>query len=866
MIALLTGIVMYSCSFNKRISNKNSDVIAQQLASKENNIKADTSGKVIKAYKEIITDKAITQQGLFKVHKVDSRWYFEIPDSLMGKDILTVNRISKAASSLGADGTRRGYGGDEIGENLIQFVKGPNQKVFIKRISYLDVSHDSTQNGMYNSITNSNLQPIHAAFDIKTISPDSLSAVIDMTDYLNSDNEIFFFNPEVKKKALGLGALQPDKSYIDTIANFPLNTEIKAIKTYLFKDYFLTYELNSSIVLLPNDRMESRHEDKRVGYFSRGYRDFDNADGVKVNFMITRWRLEPKEEDINRYKRGELVEPQKPIVFYIDPATPKKWVKYLIQGVNEWQKAFEKAGFKNAIYALEVPANDSKWKLADARHNVIVYKASYIENASGPHISDPRTGEILQSHINWYHNIQQLLRDWYFIQGSPSDKRARRMVFDDELMGRLIQYVCTHEVGHTLGLSHNMAASASIPVDSLRSKTYVAANGHTPSIMDYARFNYVAQPEDSINVTDLIPRIGVYDEWAIEWGYRWLPTIQSEEQEKAYLNSWIINRTTGDKRLLYNDITLDKRVQSEDLGDDAVLASTYGIKNLKLIQSHIVEWTKTPNDLYDDLQRMNRKLIEQYQRYIWNVFASFQSAYWIRKAVEQEGPVISFQDRASLKCAINFFQRELFETPKWLDDKEIFSLIGGSGGLVEWLHNFQEEFLAYLVSPSTYNMLLFNQAYNKNGQTYTFNEFLTDMGAGLFKELATGEKIDFFRRNLQKLYITSLISVVRLQKVGPLGHMDLTTDIEGHITNLLQRIDLATKRYRDRESRLHLSDIRTRLKVVLEIQQKNYPESPRTISISNPNSFAEDKIILPKKFDLNCWEKQENFKSERLLK
>lgn len=421
-------------------------------------VKADSTVKRsnIKPYNEVITAKAITQNGLFKVHYVNDRYYFEIPDSLLNRDILIVNRISKGTSVVRLQDGLLGYAGDYIGENVIQFSKGPNQKLFIKRISYLDVTNDSSDNGMYKSILNSSLQPIVASFDIKAISPDSTGIVIDLNDYLNGDNDVFFFNSRVKGIA-EIGAYQADKSFIQKIASFPFNTEIRTVKTYIHLDAPFTYELNSSMVLLPAGQMTPRYDDERVGYFSRGYLNYDASQGVRADYKITRWRLEPKAEDVSKYLAGELVEPKKPIVFYIDPATPQKWVPYLIQAVNDWQKAFEKAGFKNAIYALEAPKNDPSWSMEDARHNVIIYKASPVQNASGPHVSDPRTGEILESHINWYHNVQKLLHDWYFIQASPVDPGARKMVFDDSLMGQLIRYACSHEVGHIIktGIVHD---------------------------------------------------------------------------------------------------------------------------------------------------------------------------------------------------------------------------------------------------------------------------------------------------------------------------------------------------------------------------------------------------------------------------
>jgi len=403
-----------------------------------------------KPYKDVITDKAKTDEGLFKVHKIDDKYFFEIPDSLLNREILVVNRISKAAAGMRSGFF--GYAGDQIGQNVVKFEKGPNNKIFLRTISYAEYAKDSTS-PMFWAVTNSNIQPIAAAFDVKAYGKDSsgssssASSVIEVTDYVNSDNDVLFFNSNLKS-AVRIGGLQPDKSYIVGIKSFPINVEITTVKTYARTPVApggfagggtpsggnLTVELNSSMVLLPKVPMQARYFDARIGYFTVGYTDFDaNPQGVESVQLIKRWRLEPKDEDMEKYKRGELVEPKKQIIFYIDPATPKKWVPYLIEGVNDWNVAFEKAGFKNAIVAKAAPTNkeDPEWSLEDARYSAIVYKPSDVANASGPSISDPRSGEIMESHINWYHNVMELLQNWYMIQASPSDTAARKMVFSD---------------------------------------------------------------------------------------------------------------------------------------------------------------------------------------------------------------------------------------------------------------------------------------------------------------------------------------------------------------------------------------------------------------------------------------------------
>ena len=590
-----------------------------------------------KPYKEVITAKAKTDKGLLITHKLEDKYFFEIPDAILGREILVVNRISKAAAA--GDQGRSGYAGDQVGENVIAFEKGPNNKIFLKSISHQENARD-TAGGMYQSVRNSSLQPISASFDIKAFAKDSITGatgtVIEVTDYLMGDNDILFFDARYKR-ALMLTQYQKDNSYISQVKSYPSNTQIQTVKTYLRTPAAVpgaapapggagagtptTYELSSSMILLPATPMKPRYFDPRVGYFSTSYTDFDlNPQGIERVRMITRWKLEPKEEDIEKYKRGELVEPKKPIVFIIDPATPKKWVPYLIKGVNDWQIAFEKAGFRNAIMAKEAPTNDPEWSLENANYSAIVYKPSDIPNASGPHVNDPRTGEILESHINWYHNVMSLLRNWYFIQTAAVDPQARKLVFEDSLMGELIRFVSSHEVGHTLGLRHNFGSSSTVPVEYLRNKKWVEANGHTPSFMDYARFNYVAQPEDNISQSGLFPRIGDYDKWAIEWGYRWYPELKTPEAEVPALNKITVEKLK-DKRLWFGteSDSDDPRAQNEDLGDNAMTASGYGIKNLQRIMSKLPEWTKEDNKGYNSLNEIYGQVVTQFQRYMGHV-------------------------------------------------------------------------------------------------------------------------------------------------------------------------------------------------------------------------------------------------------
>lgn len=733
-----------------------------------------------KPFAEIITDKAKSDSGLFNIYKLDDRFFFEIPDSLLGRDVLVVNRISKSAASLRAG--MLGFSGDIINENVIRFEKGPNSRIFLKNISYSEVSKDSTQ-PMFTSVRNSNLQPIVAAFDVKALSKNNQGSIIDLTEFISGDNDILFFDGQVKN-ALKLGGVQPDKSYISDVKSYPLNTEIKTVKTYSKSGGpagpgmppapggNATVELNSSMVLLPAVPMQPRYFDPRVGYFTTSVTDFDaDPQGVKRLQMITRWRLEPKPEDMEKYKRGELVEPVKPIVFYIDPATPEKWRKYLILGVNDWQKAFEEAGFKNAIIAkmAPTPQEDSTWSIEDARFSAIVYKPSDVPNASGPHIHDPRSGEIIESHINWYHNVMRLLRNWYFVQAAPNDPRAHSMQFSDELMGELIRFVSSHEVGHTLGLRHNFGSSSTYPVEKLRDKEWVKKNGHAASIMDYARFNYVAQPGDGISGADLYPRINYYDKWAIEWGYKLLPQAKSPEAETPILNKWTVEKLK-DKKFWFGTESNpdDPRSQNEDLGDNAMIASAYGIKNLQYIMPNLLSWTKVENEGYGNLAELYKEIAGQFGRYMGHVVKNVAGIYETPKTVEQPGAVYEYVPKATQKEAVQFLNKQLFTTPKWLINQDLLSRFGGDA--VSLINSRQEPVLDRLMSTNTINKLISSEA-ALGTQAYAPTELLNDLKKSIFSEIYAHQPVDVYRRNLQRSYVDNLAELVTPPAANPMGAM-----------------------------------------------------------------------------------------------
>lgn len=736
---------------------------SQQYAYSQNPTekKADSTQKALQPYNKVITPNAKSKVGLFTVTQVESKFYFEIPDSLFNRYLLTVTRYLATPQGMGS------FGGEKANEQTIYFEKGPNNTVFLRALQYKqDVR--KTDDMIAKALAGSNENPIVSAFPIKTTNPTTGNIVIDVTDAFKKENPMFSLaNGEKTEKKLN--SLADDKSFIETINTYPINIEVKTTKTYtnsLASSGSVTLRLNTSIVLLPKTPMRKRFFDERVGFFAEKYVLFDDEQQrAQTKYLVQRYRLEPKDEDIKKYQSGQLVEPKKQIVYYIDPATPKKWRPYLIAGINDWQKAFEAAGFKNAIVGKEWPESDTTMSLEDARYSVVRYYASETPNAYGPRISDPRSGEIIESHVGWFHNVMKLVQNWYMIQAGPLDPRARKMNLDDELMGQLIRFVSSHEIGHTIGLRHNMGASSATPVEKLRDKKWVEANGHTVSIMDYARFNYVAQPEDNISSKGIYPRIGMYDKWAIKWGYGYFPKAKDEFEEEKILAKMTTDSLTANPKLWFGGEGKDEdpRSQTEDLGDDAVLASDYGIKNLKRVVPNLVKWTYEPGDAYDNLSDLHKVTVRQYIRYLYHVLKNIGNNYVTKRTADEKGIVYQPVPKAKVKAAIDYIGRQLFVAPLWLYPQEIAQLIPLKAA--DEISDQQNQTLTMLLSSGLlYNI---NQKAMQFEGAYTVPEFLNDLEQTVFVKFSGDEKQDFFRRSTQRSYVEKMSMLLLPKEVEP---------------------------------------------------------------------------------------------------
>ena len=773
-----------------------------------------SKAKKEKTYSDVINDKAVSDAGLFDVHKVDEKYYYEINDSLLGRDMLMVTRIVKMATELPLNRHK-------MSEQVLKWEKFDNN-ILLKQASYSKFANDSLPISI--AVSNSNFEPIISSFKIEVKNKDKNSYVIDVTNLYKSDVKMFGF-PQSSRKGYKISSLDSKLSFIESIRSFPLNIETKHIKTYKSSDSRngqISMVLNNSMVLLPREPMKRRYYDERVGWFTSAQTDYgiDNQEAETVRYL-DRWRLEVKDEDIEKFKSGELVEPKKPIVYYLDPATPEKWRKYLKDGIEDWNVAFEAAGFKNAVIVKYPPSKeeDPDWSPEDVRYSTVRYLASPSLNANGPHVSDPRSGEIIESDINWYHNVMKLLRNWYFVQTAAVNPEARGVEFKNEVMGELIRFVSSHEFGHTIGLPHNMGSSSAYPVDSLRSASFTKKYGTAPSIMDYARFNYVAQPGDegvALMPSDWdTPNVGIYDIYSVKWGYKPIFDV-SEDEEKEILRSWIREKEDDLMFRFGPSGGIDPSSQTEDLGDNAVKASEYGIANLKRIMPKLMEWTTEDGETYEELEYMYNQVLGQFRRYMGHVATNIGGVYQYYKTADQDGAVYTHVSKDHQKACVDFLNRNLFQTPYWMIEKDILNKIEFAG-MTNRIRTVQSSSLNSVLDFAKMARMIENEALN-GSNAYTLQEMMNDLKNGIWFELKNNSNIDVYRRNLQRTYINRLAYIMKNEQPTRQGSFwsnyitpikvdvsDIRSVTVGMLINLRKELSRSVKKYSDPNIKNHLT-------------------------------------------------------------
>lgn len=726
--------------------------------------KTETSSKKTKSIDELVK-KGTYKKGLFNVIEVNTDIYFELPDSLMGRQFLVVNKLSQVPMQVNEAGLNKGMNYEN---KVISFYKDTKaKKIWVKTIN--PIASSPQMDAITASVKDNFSESVIEVFDIEAQNNDSTAVAVKVNKIFDGNQKSF--NDVLSNTGLG-GSIKSNLSYIEQVKTFPENIVVKSQLTTSVNeggtDLAVTLGVTSNLVLLPEVPMQPRLADARVGYFTEKHWHFnDQQHQMEDQRFITRWRMEPKPEDVDRYLNGELVEPKKPIVYCIDPSTPPQWRQKIIDGVHDWQIAFEQAGFKNAIQAKEADPNDPDFDIDDVRYSVITYAASPKSNAMGPSVVDPRSGEIIEADIIWWHNVMTSLHQWMRIQTGPIDPKARGNKFSDEHMGEAIRFVSSHEVGHTFGLKHNMGSSFAYPVESLRSKEFTDKMGGTaPSIMDYARYNYVAQPEDG--VTAITPKIGVYDKYAIEWGYRWYPNA---EKEQTALKA-MIEKHQDDPLYFYGEQqsytnTIDPRAQSEDLGNDAVLASEYGMKNLKRVAENILNWTQEKDQTYIDAGKLYFGTIGQWDTYTNHVMANVGGVYLNQPVFGDQKKAYEPVNANMQRKAVDYINRHVMNIPKWLFFNEViektYAIKNSPMGPYEQTPYTLAREMQYSVIYALFNderllRLLENEVYHEQNaaqsEIYTVENLFDQVRTEVFKKKSN---LDILDRMTQKNYVDALI-------------------------------------------------------------------------------------------------------------
>lgn len=770
-------------------------------------------------YRQVITAQASNDSGVFMVHRINEKVFYEIPRAMFGREFLFVQDQR---------GTIRGlrYAGEEVANRVVRWERMGNH-VFLRIVSY-EMRADSNS-PVARAVALSNIAPIIASFDVAAWNPDDSAAVIEVTKLFTTDIQEL----GVRAEGVRVRRLDPARSVVDRVKAFPRNIEVSATQTFEVDSVprefgrnvnSLTMEMNYSMVLLPDQPMMARLCDDRIGFFNLSFEDY-NQDRVMDahRCYIARYRLEAQNPN------AAVTDPITPITWYIDPATPAKWVPWLIKGVEMWQPIFRAAGWSNAIRALPAPTNDPSFDVDDARYNIIRWLPSTTENAYGPHISDPRSGEILQAHIGFYHNIVSLVEDWYWTQAGATDARARTVPLPDSMLGLMVAYVAAHEVGHSLGLRHNMVASAYYPVDSLRSRSFTCTRGNTsPSIMDYARYNYVAQPGDN---ACLMQGFGAADSFMINWGYRRVPGATNPDAERSTLDSIArLQETHPEFRWIGDGDPVDPRIATEALGDDPVKATTYGLANIKRLAPMLIPAATTDRlDNYDRLNQLYGSLIAQWSREMGHVAVVVGGVNQETKYAGQSGTVYTPVPRDKQAEAVRFLLANAFTTPTYFLDPELLRRLEPSGS-VERIRARQSALLNTLFQDARLGRLAEQGAAPGSTGAYTLSDLFDDVRKGLFSEASAVRPVtDGYRRNIQRAFVDQMDRIIntpltpqlppgfppQLAATIPPRPADARADARAELVALDSQLGTALARTSDRETRAHFQDLRARIDRVL---------------------------------------------------
>jgi hypothetical protein len=785
----------------------------------------DTTGR-IRRYSEVITARAKTDSGLFHVHMVGDRLYYEIPDSMLGREMLLMTSIAGAPAGLSGFLTA----GSVITEQVLRWERR-GDRIVLRKLAYDNVASDSLP--VSRSVRSNNFEPILQVFDIKAENPDSSTVVIEVTDFFKEDVPAISGLTNTQRTTFRVRRLDPRRSLIDYARSYPLNVEVRHTQSFDAAEppsdaetATISLQLHQSMVLLPRVPMRVRYADHRVGFFTIDQINFGlDAQKAATRSFIQRWRLEPK--DTAAYARGELVEPVKPIVYYLDPATPTEYRQYVKQGIQDWQWAFEAAGFKNAILARDPPseAEDPEWSPEDVRFSTVRWTANLTRNAMGPSVADPRSGEIIDSDIIWYHNHLRSYRNRLLLETAAANPAARTLQMPDSLLGEAIRAVIAHEVGHALGLPHNMIASSAYPVDSLRSGSFTRRMGLTPTIMDYARQNYIAQPGDS--GIRFIRTMGPYDRYVINWGYRVIPGV-TPEGEKPTLDGWV-REHSGDPMYRFGQqrggLLVDPRNQTEDLGDDPVRASSYAIANLKRVLPNLVTWTATRGEGYEDLNELYGELLGMWNTYTGHVLTVVGGVEETLKATDDSGVVFVPVSRVRQRAALQFLIAEVFRSPVWLQEPAVLRRIEHAGA-VDRLRAMQVNRLNQLLDPGRMQRLIEQGVVD--GTSYRMIDFANELKVGIWAELEGRGTIDPYRRNLQRAYIERLQYLLEEDPPAPapnpsawrtpvdVSQSDIRPMARSQLVELRSAVSRRLARAGDEATRAHLQDLVARIEQILD--------------------------------------------------